>query len=189
MTVAWADIKTALVAFIASTNTVAADHVYFQDESHPIMQADTIELSIRAERAVGFDDLSWVEQPDGRLVARITGMRECILSIRYQTRDQVFGARTALEKIRACFHHPGRLEILEGAGISFLTTEMEQAFDGPFADRVESVGVIDVRLAVLSELYEPDLDVGMTPIEAVGMTVGLVGHDALTEPFTVTKAG
>jgi len=187
MSVAWPTIKAALVTFFEATGTVQPGHVYYEGEPHEIVQDDSIELTIRAERGVGYDDLEEVEQPDGRLVPRITGMREIILSIRFQTRDQVTGARTALERIRSCFHHPQRLEILEAAGISFLMTEMEQAFDGPFAQRVESVSLIDVRLAVLSELYDPDTDPGLEKLAGVGTTTRIVGHDALTDTFTVTE--
>ena len=187
MSVNWTAIRSALITFMESTRTVSPGHVYFKGEAHPIMYEDSIELEIRAERAIGFDDLEDVVQPDGRIVPRITGMREFIVSVRYPTRDMVFGSRTALERIRSCLHHPGRVELLEAGGMSFLSTEMEQAFDGPFAQRVESVGVIDIRLAVLSELYEADIDPGMTPLGGVGVSTNIVGHDDLSQTFTVSE--
>lgn len=186
MTVAWQSIKAAFVAFIAACGVVPPEHVYFQHEAHPLMQDDTVELAISAESAVGYDDLELVEQPDGRLVPRITGSREFTLSIRFQTRNEVIGARTALETVRASFHHPTRLAILENAGIGFLRTEMLQSFDDVFADRYESIAVLDVRFTVVSELYDPT-EPGIETLLEVGVSTKIAEHPQLDQTFTVTE--
>lgn len=186
MTVAWAAIKSACVAFIEATGVVLPGHVYFRHEAHPIPHGNTVELAIIAESAVGFDDMDLVEQPDGRQVPRITGVREFILSIRFQTRDEVLGARTALETIRASLQHPSRVAILEGAGLGFLRTEMIASFDDVLDDRWNAIGVLDARFTALSELYVA-AETGIETLTEVGVSTAIADAPQLDQTFTVAE--
>jgi hypothetical protein len=170
VSVPWETVRSAVTDFIAACGVVSADHVSWEHEATPIVHGDVIELRIGAESAVGFDDVAEVEQDDGRAVPRVTGWREFTLSIRYNSRSTVTGARASLERIRASLHHPARLAILSDAGVSFLGTEMLQAFNAVAEDRWEAVAVLDVRLGVVSELYEPDIDItGTEHLAEVGV--------------------
>lgn len=174
MTVHWNVIKPALIAFVESTGVVGPDHVFWEREAQAIAYEDVIELRISAERAVGFDDVEEVEVVDGatsRNVPRITGIREFTLSIRYSSRNQLTAAREGLETIRACFHHPRLVQTLEEAGIGFLTTEGLQTFDDVSDERWESVAVLDVRLAVVSDYFHPDTDTSVDTLNGVSVSI------------------
>lgn len=171
MSVAWDVIKPALVTFIEATGAVLPDHVVWEREAHGFAYEDVIELRISEERAIGYDDVEDVEVAPGAFAPRITGVREFTLSIRLSSRSELTAARNGLERIRACFHHPRLLQILDEAGVSFLATETIQTFDERTEQRWESVGVLDVRLGVVSELFEPELDASAEPLEGVGVSV------------------
>lgn len=181
MTVAWDTIKPALVDFIEATGAVGPDHVFWEREAQPIAYDDVVELRISAEDSIGFDDVEDVEVSPGAYAPRITGIRTFILSIRYYSRSQVTAARGALETIRASFYHPRRRQILDDAGISFLTTETLVTFDEVREERWESVAVLDVRLSVLSELFDPENDASTTDhVAAFGVSVN--GEPEITIP-------
>jgi hypothetical protein len=164
VTVAWEKVRTALVAHLTSLGVVPPDHVFWEREAAPLAFEDVIELRIGREAAVGMDDLEPVMVAPDRWVPRITGWREFVLSIRFNSRSQATAARNALERIRASFHHPTRLAALSDAGVSFLSTETLQTFDAVADDRWESIGVLDVRMGVVSEFFEPDTDPGLEPL-------------------------
>lgn len=158
MTVAWDSVKTAIVSFLDATKVVGAEHVVWEREAVPLTYDDVIELRFSGEDSVGYDDVAHVETEPGVFHPRVTGWREFVLSIRFYSRSQATAARYALERVRASFHHPQREAILSDAGVAFLSTETLQTFDAVEDERWESVGVLDVRLGVVSDLFEPDED-------------------------------
>lgn len=180
MTVAWEVIEPALRAFIESTGAVSAGHVYWERQAHAIAYEDVIELRILGEDSVGYDDVEDVEVEPGRFVPRITGYREFTLSVRYSSRTETTPARIALEKVRACLHHPRLTEQLTDAGIHFLSTQPLVTVDAVYEDRWQSVAVLDVRFSVQSELFLPDLDQSVPHLEAVGAEVRVVDAVGVT---------
>lgn len=177
MTVAWDVIKPAIVAFIESTGVVLPEHVVWEREAHAISYEDVIALRLLSEDSVGYDDLEDVEVSPGVLYPRITGIREFVLSIRFHSRSQVTAARNALETVRACFQHPRLVATLEDAGVAYLSSETLQTFDEVSDERWESIGVLDVRLGVVSEYFQPGAPgapgtaPSLDPIESVDVTV------------------
>lgn len=172
MTVAWDDIKTALVEFIESTGVVAVpERVAWEREAHPIVYDDMISLKISGEDSLGYDDVEDVEIAPGIFAPRITGAREFVLSIRYHARTEISAARNALETIRACFFHDRLTQVLDDVGIAFLSTETLQAFDTVAEERQESVAVLDVRFSVVSQYFQPDTDTSIDKLAAVDVTV------------------
>ncbi len=160
MTVAWDDVKLAIQAFVQSAGVVADDHVVWdKDAAKLVLHESSVELRITGERAVGYDDVQDVEVEPGVFSPRVTGLREFVLSIRFRARTPVdaYAARTALETVRASFHHPGRREILSDAGVAFLATEMLETRDVTYQGRWEQIAELDVRLSVVSELFVPDV--------------------------------
>lgn len=180
MSVAWTEVKDAIVRFIEATGVVSADHVFWEREAHPIAYEDVIELRIGSERAIGYDDVEEVQVAAGQFVPRITGIREFTLSIRMSSRSEVTASRGGLERVRSCFHHPRLLQVLEEGGVAFLSTETLQTFDGVSDQRWESVAVLDVRLGVVSELFEPDTDASADSLESVGVT-------AVDQPLSIPE--
>ena len=158
MTVQWNAVKDAIRAFVQSTHVVAPDHVVWdRDASQLVMHESSVELRISGERAVGYDDVEEVEVASGVSSPRITGIREFTLSLRLRARSPAdsYAARTALETVRASFHHPVRRKVLTDAGVAFLATEMLDAREVTLGDRYELVAVLDARMSVVSELFQP----------------------------------
>ncbi len=159
MTVAWDDVKLAIQAFVQSAGVVADDHVVWdKDAAKLVLHESSVELRITGERSVGYDDVQDVEVEPGVFSPRVTGIREFVLSIRFRARTPMdaYAARTALETVRASFHHPGRSEILSEAGVAFLATEMLETRDVTLQGRWEQIAALDVRLSVVSELFAPE---------------------------------
>lgn len=158
MTVQWNAVKDAIAAFVRSTHVVAPDHVVWdRDASQLVFHESSVELRISGERAVGYDDVEEVEVAPGVYAPRVTGLREFTLSMRLRARTPAdsYAARTALETVRASFHHPVRRKLLSDEGVAFLSTEMLEAREVTFGDRYELVAVLDVRMSVVSELFTP----------------------------------
>jgi hypothetical protein len=182
MTVAWTGIKDALSAFVRSTGVVASDHVVWdRGANETVFHESTVELRITGERSLGYDDVEDVELSPGIFAPRVTGIREFTLSIRFRARSEAdaYAARHALETLRASFHHPVREQILSDAGVSFLETEMLETRDIVLGGRTETIAALDVRLGVLSELFDTSLDAQSQHLNSVGVSV----NGAL--PFTV----
>ena len=158
MTVAFAAVKAAILTFVQSTGVVDADHVLWdRDAAKLVLHESSVELRISGERSVGWDDVEQVEVSPGVRAHRVTGIREITLSIRFRARspEDAYAARDSLETIRASFHHPERRKILTRQGIAFLETEMLETQDFVLQGRWEQIAELDVRLSVVSTLFEP----------------------------------
>lgn len=180
MTVAWHLIEPALVAFIEATGAVRPGHVFWERQAHAITYDDVIELRIFHEDAKGFDDVDDVEVSPGQFVPRITGYREFTVSVRANSRAETTPARIALEKVRACLHHPRLTQILTDAGIHFLATEAITTVDNIYEDRWQSIAVLDVRFSAKSELFLPDTDASVPTLEGVGVQVATLDAVGVT---------
>jgi hypothetical protein len=164
----WDAAKLALQAFIAGCKVVPgaaaiddrpADplaNVVWEREAQAMSFGDLVELRISSEGSVGMDDVEDVEIDDDVFTPRVTGHSEFTLSIRFNSRSQVTAARNALSVVRASFHDPVRTQVLDDAGIGFLTAAPLVTFDEINDDRFESLAVLDVRLSITSELFDDD---------------------------------
>lgn len=155
MTVQWDSVKAAIGAFVAATHVVAEDHVVWdRDATQLVFHESSLELRISGERAVGTDDVEEVEVTPDVYAFRVTGIREFTVSMRFRARSPAdsYAARTALETVRASFHHPVRRQVLTDAGVAFLSTEMLETREVTFGDRYELVATLDVRMSVVSTL-------------------------------------
>jgi hypothetical protein len=186
----WDAARAAIGAFIVSCGVVEpgpaldgnpADPyaaIFWEREANTLAFGDVVELRISGEKSVGYDDCEDVEVSPGVFVPRITGVREFVLSIRYNSRSQATAARKALETIRSSFHHPTRSAILDDAGVAFLSTETLQTFDAVSDDRWESIAVLDVRMSVLSELFDPE-EAPLGYLQSVGVSINGSAEETL----------
>jgi hypothetical protein len=182
VTVAWSAIQAAITMFVQSTGVVDGDHVLWDREAAKlVLHESSVELRISGERSIGHDDVEEVEVEPGVYSPRITGLREFTLSIQFRARSPVdaYAARDSLETIRASFHHPVRREILNAAGVAFLETEMLETRDVTYQGRWEQIAALDVRLSVLSSLYEPT--------ETVDRVLQVSVSDRGAEPFLIPE--
>jgi hypothetical protein len=172
----WQATKAALRAFVVATGVVPETDVVWEREAHGLTYGNTIELRIGSERALGTDDVAQVETSPGVWALRITGTRECTLSIRYSSRSQATAARDALEIIREHLFHPVLLQSLSDAGVAVLSAESVRTFDSLSDARWESIAVLDVHLGLVSSLLST------VPIEH------LAAVDMVTVPVVVLDA-
>jgi hypothetical protein len=188
--VTWDNVRAAISSFIVACKVVdpgeaidgnPADPyaaIFWEREANTVAFGDVIELRISGEKSVGYDDCEDIEVSPGVFVPSVTGIREFVLSIRYNSRSQVTAARKALETIRSSLQHPTRVSILDDASVAFLGTETLQTFDAVSDDRWESIAVLDVRMCVVSELFDPD-DPPVGYLESVGVSVNGSAEETL----------
>lgn len=176
MTVDWAGIQTALTAFVAQTGIVPASHVFAEREAHPQPNGSFVELTFTQERAIGDDDIAWVEQTDALgdyEVPRITGIREfvCQFKMRSRSQAQAAAARTGLETLRASFHHPVRTQPLTEMGLGFLSSNQLITLDYYADNRWESIAILEVRFSVVSTLYDTSREAAGVPVDEAHVSI------------------
>jgi hypothetical protein len=189
----WDAAKTAIRAFLGACRVVEPGdivdgvsdplaNIVWEDEGNPYSTGDLLELRISGEETVGTDDVEEVAQLDGSTRYRITAHAEFVLSIKFNSRSQLTPARAALSVVRASFHHPDRLQILDDAGIGFLSEAAFVSANAYSDDRLESTAVLDVRLSITSELYEPLTDAPIGYLESVGISINDSPEETVESP-------
>jgi hypothetical protein len=173
MSVAWPSVRAAISAFVESSGVVGPAHVVWDREaSQVVFHESSVELGISGEQSIGFDDVEEIEVRPGVYSPRITGIREFTVTFRFRARtpSDSYNARSALETLRASFHHPARLSILSDAGVSFLSTEMLETREVTFGDRFEIIAVLDVRMSVVSTFFEESPTTAAAHLTAVSVS-------------------
>lgn len=121
------------------------------------------ELSISSPDSLGTDETIYEYDP-GQGVLRTTqcGQRLFTLGIKVITRDQspTGAARWYLEKIRTALRKPSAKEAFQAANLALVEALPLINLDRLFQDRMESIELMDVRMATTAVEVDPGENVG-----------------------------
>lgn len=112
-----------------------------------------IELAIWGEDSRGTPDVSY----DENNIPRITTLWEFSLSLTGRSREQtpLRTIRNYLTRLEGSLQHEVYIEALRESGVTFLRSEPIRPLVYTDGGRRESAAVLDLRMSVVTEFYEP----------------------------------
>lgn len=156
----WADVEDAIHEWVTAGSGLAPGQVIWSQQEGPRPAGAFISLRVMSLRQVGHDWLDVIDvenpEPGAEVEQRSRGVRELQLGVQAFAGPGTGSTSglSLLNGIVAAANLPTRRDALNAAGVGVLGFGPSQSIDGMLGTSFEPRAMLDVRLALVSELSE-----------------------------------